>query len=129
MNLEKELVNLGYKVTRKNNDVEMDFESDIVNGFKLSGKSYVFDDKYSGISVVLLIKNDKFNDFEEYGTLLSEWKVVDTKFMLMKLKSLIEGFYECYGKSEKQAIEYNYDELEAFDKKITELYLLNNKSL
>lgn len=121
MNLEKELVNLGYKVVKKYDDIKMDFESNIVSGFKLSGKSYLIDNKYFGTTIRLLIKNNESNDFEEYDTVFGKWKVENVEYMLMQLKWFIEDFYKYYETDENRAIKRK-NEKEEFRKKITQLY-------
>lgn len=117
MNLEKELVDLGYKVVKKYDDIEMDFESGVVNGFKLFIKSYLVHDKYIGFTVKLLIKNNESDDFEEYDTMFGKFRVTNAEYMLMQLKWLIEDFNRYYKTNEEKAAEK-----EEFRKKITQLY-------
>ena len=120
---EQELIELGYKILKKQDIVEMDFETEVLNGFKLVGSTYLYDEDEDlgtelGIQVTLWIQNEEFSDFEEYGTLYREF-FHNAKKVLPKLKSLTDNFKKYCGNSPKQAIEYNFEELMALDEKIT----------
>ena len=70
------------------------------------------------VSIGLYIQNEKFNDFEEYGSIYLEM-FSDAKKIIPNLKSLIDNFKKYCGSSSKQAIEYNFSELCQLDKKIS----------
>lgn len=114
--LEQSLIDLGYKIITKEDVVKIVFETDVLNGFKLHGVTWIYDDCESeielGVSIGLYIQNEEFNDFEEYGTLY--WKVIyDFKKNLPSLESLTDNFKRYCGNSAKPAIEYNFEELMA----------------
>ena len=121
--LEQNLIDLGYKILNKEDVVEITFESEVLNGFKLCGNTYIYDEDDElgtglGIGIGLYVQNEEFNDFEEYGTLY--WKVIyDFKKNLPSLKDLTDNFKKYCGNSPKQAIEYDFKELTALDEKIT----------
>lgn len=121
--IKQNLIDLGYKIVKEEDGVEIDFETEVLNGFKLRGVTWIYgDDSESeielGVSVGLYIQNEKFNDFEEYGSIYLEM-FSDVKKIIPNLKSLIDNFKKYCGSSSKQAIEYNFDELIALDEKIT----------
>ena len=121
--LEQNLIDLGYKILNKEDVVEITFESEVLNGFKLCGNTYIYDEDEKlgfslGIGIGLYIQNDEFNDFEEYGLIYRKFTYSITE-VLPSLKSLIDNFKKYCGNSTKQAIEYNFEELTALDKKIT----------
>ena len=120
--LEQSLIDLGYKIITKEDVVEIVFETEVLNGFKLRGVTWIYDDSESeielGISVGLYIQNKEFNDFEEYGSIYLEM-FSDISKIIPNLKSLIDNFRKYCGGSSKQAIEYNFNELCQLDKKIT----------
>lgn len=121
--LEQSLIDLGYKIIDKEDIVEITFESEVLNGFKLRGNTWIYDDdcEYGielGVSIGLYIQNEKFNDFEEYGSIYLEM-FSDVKKIIPNLKSLIDNFKKYCGSSTKQAIEYNFSELCQLDKKIS----------
>ena len=93
-----------------------------MNGFKLRGFTWIYDDDEPdielSINVGLWVQNEEFNDFEEYGTMYSEF-FYDFKKVLPNLKSVTDNFKKYCESSSKQAIEYNFEELTALDKKIT----------
>ena len=121
--LEQSLIDLGYKIVKKWDVLGIMFESELLNGFKLCGNTYIYDEDEElgvrlGIGIELYIQNEEFNDFEEYGTLY--WKVIyDFKKNLPSLESLTDNFKKYCGNSTKPAIEYNFEELMALDEKIT----------
>lgn len=121
--IEQELINLGYKITKERDVLAIEFESGVLNGFKLRGNTYIYDEDEElgfslGIGIGLYIQNEEFNDFEECGTLY--WKVIyDFKKILPSLESLTDNFKRYCGNSAKPAIEYNFEELMALDEKIT----------
>lgn len=121
--LEQNLIDLGYKILNKEDVVKITFESEVLSGFKLCENTYIYDEDEEfgvrlGIGIELYIQNEEFNDFEEYGTLY--WKVIyDFKKNLPSLESLTDNFKKYCGNSTKPAIEYNFEELTALDKKIT----------
>ena len=119
----QELINLGYKIIKERDVLALEFESEVLNGFKLRGNTYIYDeDEKLGFRLVieigLYIQNEEFNDFEEYGPIYRKF-TYSIKEVLPSLKSLIDNFTKYCGNSTKQAIEYNFDELIALDKKIT----------
>lgn len=121
--LEQSLIDLGYKIIDKEDIVEITFESEVLNGFKLRGNTWIYDDDCEseielGVSIGLYIQNEKFNDFEEYGSIYLEM-FSDAKKIIPNLKSLMDNFKKYCGSSTKQAIEYNFNELCQLDKKIT----------
>lgn len=121
--IEQDLIDLGYKIVKKRDVLDITFESEVLNGFKLCGNTYIYDEDEElgfglGIGIGLYIQNEEFNDFEEYGTLY--WKVIyDFKKNLPSLESLTDNFKRYCGNSDKPAIEYNFEELVALDEKIT----------
>ena len=121
--IEQELLDLGYKIVKKRDVLDITFESEVLNGFKLCGNIYIYDKDEElglrlGIGILLYIQNEEFNDFEEYGTLY--WKVIyDFNENLPSLESLTDNFKKYCESSPKQAIEYNFEELMALDEKIT----------
>lgn len=121
--LEQNLIDLGYKILNKEDVVEITFESEVLNGFKLCGNTYVYDEDEElgislGIGIGLYIQNEEFNDFEEYGPIYRKF-THSIKEVLPSLKSLIDNFKKYCSNSPKQAIEYNFEELTALDKKIS----------
>ena len=120
--LEQSLIDLGYKIITKEDVVEIVFETEVLNGFKLRGVTWIYDDSEPeielGVSVGLYIQNKEFNDFEEYGSIYLEM-FSDISKIIPNLKSLIDNFKKYCGSSPKQAIEYNFEELMALDEKIT----------
>lgn len=121
--IEQELINLSYKIVKKRDVLDITFESEVLNGFKLCGNTYIYDEDEElgvrlGIGIGLYIQNEEFNDFEEYGLIYRKFTYSITE-VLPSLKSLIDNFKKYCGNSTKQAIEYNFDELTALDKKIT----------
>lgn len=120
---EQELVNLGYNIVKKRDVLAIEFESEVLNGFKLCGNTYIYDeDEKLGFRLVieigLYIQNEEFNDFEEYGPIYRKF-TYSIKEVLPSLKSLIDNFTKYCSNSLKQAIEYNFEELTALDKKIS----------
>ena len=121
--IEQALVNLGYKIVKKRDVLDITFESEVLNGFKLCGNTYIYDEDEElgirlGIGIGLYIQNEEFNDFEEYGTLY--WKVIyDFKKNLPSLESLTDNFKKYCGNSAKPAYEYSYVELADLYEKIT----------
>lgn len=121
--LEYNLIDLGYKIITKEDVVEIVFETEVLNGFKLHGVTWIYDDDCEseielGVSIGLYIQNEKFNDFEEYGSIYMEM-FSDISKIIPNLKSLTDNFKKYCGSSPKQAIEYNFEELMALDEKIT----------
>lgn len=120
---EQELVNLGYKIVKKRDVLAIAFETEVLNGFKLCGNTYIYDEdeKFGfrlAIEIGLYLQNEEFNDFEEYGSIYRKF-TYSIKEVLPSLKSLIDNFRKYCGNSPKQAIEYNFEELTALDKKIS----------
>lgn len=120
---EQELVNLGYKIVKKRDVLAIEFETDVLNGFKLHGNTYIYDEDEKlgfrlAIEIGLYVKNEKFNDFEEYGPIYRKF-TYSIKEVLPSLKSLTDNFKKYCGNSAKQAIEYDFKELTDLDKKIT----------
>lgn len=120
---EQDLVNLGYKIVKKRDVLAIEFESEVLNGFKLCGNTYIYDEDEKlgfrlAIVIGLYVQDEKFDDFEEYGPIYRKFTYSITE-VLPSLKSLIDNFKKYCGNSTKQAIEYNFDELIALDKKIT----------
>ena len=121
--IEQALVNLGYKIVKKRDVLDITFESEVLNGFKLCGNTYIYDEDEElgvrlGIGIGLYIQNEEFNDFEEYGPIYRKF-TYSIKEVLPSLKSLTDNFKKYCGNSAKQAIEYNFEELTVLDKKIT----------
>lgn len=119
----QELINLGYKITKERDVLAIEFESEVLNGFKLCGNTYVYDEDAQlgfrlAIEIGLYVQNEKFDGFEEYGPIYRKFTYSITE-VLPSLKSLIDNFKKYCGNSTKQAIEYNFEELTALDKKIT----------
>ena len=119
----QELINLGYKIIKERDVLAIEFESEVLNGFKLCGNTYIYDEDAKlgfrlAIEMGLYIQNEKFDDFEEYGPIYRKFTYSITE-VLPSLKSLIDNFKKYCGSSSKQAIEYNFEELTALDKKIT----------
>lgn len=120
---EQDLVNLGYKIVKKRDVLAIEFESEVLNGFKLCGNTYIYDEDEKlgfrlAIVIGLYVQDEKFDDFEEYGPIYRKFTYSITE-VLPSLKSLIDNFKKYCGNSTKQAIEYNFEELTALDKKIT----------
>lgn len=120
---EQDLVNLGYKIVKKRDVLAIEFESEVLNGFKLCGNTYIYDEDEKlgfrlAIVIGLYVQDEKFDDFEEYGPIYRKFTYSIAE-VLPSLKSLIDNFKKYCGNSTKQAIEYNFDELIALDKKIT----------
>lgn len=120
---EQDLVNLGYKIVKKRDVLAIEFESEVLNGFKLCGNTYIYDEDEKlgfrlAIVIGLYVQDEKFDDFEEYGPIYRKFTYSITE-VLPSLKSLIDNFKKYCGNSAKQAIEYNFEELTALDKKIT----------
>ena len=120
---EQELINLGYKIVKKRDVLAIEFESEVLNGFKLCGNTYIYDEDEKlgfrlAIEIGLYVQNEKFNDFEEYGPIYRKftYNIIE---VLPSLKSLTDNFKKYCGSSSKQAIEYNFEELTTLDKKIT----------
>lgn len=121
--IEQALVNLGYKIVKKRDVLDITFESEVLNGFKLCGNTYIYDEDEKlgfrlAIEIGLYVKTEKFNDFEEYGPIYRKF-TYSIKEVLPSLKSLIDNFKKYCGNSAKPAIEYNFKELTDLDKKIT----------
>lgn len=121
--LEQNLINLGYNIVKKRDALAIEFESEVLNGFKLCGNTYIYDEDEKlgfrlAIEIGLYIQNEEFNDFEEYGPIYRKF-TYSIKEVLPSLKSLIDNFKKYCGNSTKQAIEYNFEELTALDKKIS----------
>ena len=116
---EQELVNLGYNIVKKRDVLAIEFESEVLNGFKLCGNTYIYDEDEKlgfrlGIEIGLYIQNEEFNDFEEYGPIYRKF-TYSIKEVLPSLKSLIDNFTKYCSNSPKQAIEYNFEELTAIE--------------
>lgn len=120
---EQDLVNLGCKIVKKRDVLAIEFESEVLNGFKLCGNTYIYDEDEKlgfrlAIVIGLYVQDEKFYDFEEYGPIYRKFTYSITE-VFPSLKSLIDNFKKYCGNSAKQAIEYNFEELTALDKKIT----------
>ena len=121
--IKEELENLGYKIVKKRDVLDITFESEVLNGFKLCGNTYIYDEDEElgfslGIGVGLYIQNEEFNDFDEYGSIYLEM-FSDISKIIPNLESLTDNFKRYCGNSAKPAIEYNFEELMALDEKIT----------
>lgn len=40
----QELINLGYKIIKERDVLALEFESEVLNGFKLRGNTYIYDE-------------------------------------------------------------------------------------
>ena len=119
----QELINLGYKIIKERDVLALEFESEVLNGFKLRGNTYIYDEDSKlgfrlAIGIGLYVQDEKFDDFEEYGPIYRKFTYSITE-VLPSLESLIDNFKKYCGNSTKQAIEYNFEELMALDEKIT----------
>ena len=112
------LTDLGYKIVKEEDGVEIDFETEVLNGFKLGGVVRFYNNSWPEFEVIRYMQEEHSDDFKQCGFLDGHF-FPNIKKIRPKLKFLIDNFNKYCGNSAKPAFEYSYAELADLYEKLT----------